>query len=101
MTDKDQNEQWIMRTLERLGAVNQATLMVTPQVTDSLWRLLDRGVIRKVGFSSAVELAPAACPKPVEQPCPEARRPHKSYREGRRQHYSQLTGMTPDRIKQL
>jgi len=102
----DKTEEGIYRALERLGGIaNILSLQISVAAIDALDRLIQRGQVRKVGY--AVEIVPEPVRKtdtPAEN-SPQARimhaKPSKSYREGRRQHYSPLVGPLPARIRQL
>jgi len=98
---RDKAEESVYRTVERLGRVNSASLRVSPQASDALQRLIQRGQVREFGY--AVEIVPETVRltyKPEEtRPQTETVNPKPS--KPRRPHYSPLTGPFPARIRQL
>ncbi len=103
---KDKVEEGVYRTLERLGTVNILTIhQISVAAGEALERLIQRGFVRKIGYG--VEIVPESMRKtdvsPKVKPSTPAdeRKNVKTYRNGRRQHYSALNGILPDRICQL
>lgn len=97
---RDKAEESVYRTVERIGRVNSAMLRVSPQSSDALDRLIQRGELREDGYT--VTIVPEVVRltyKPESRPQAETINPKPS--KPRRLTYSPLVGPLPARIRQL